>query len=243
MIKIKGVSKEFKQKKIKIQALRAVSMEIRRLEFFGIVGASGSGKSTLLKLINGLDDLTAGEILIDGDSLKDINKKERRRKIQTIGMIFQQFNLLQNLTVRQNVGLPLKVQGKKNPQKVKEMLAFVGMEEHINNYPSQLSGGQKQRVAIARALTTAPSILLCDEPTSALDEHNGHEVMKLLKKTQEEFGTTIVFVSHELELIKQWCNRAAILEEGRLLAIVDVSKNQVVNSETSYYQKAMDYLT
>ena len=169
--------------------------------------------------------------------------KKKRHMIQDIGMVFQQFNLLQNVTVKKNVELPLKIQGKKDESIVEEMLNFVGMLEHKDKYPSQLSGGQKQRVAIARALTTKPSILLCDEPTSALDEHNGHEVMKLLKKTQNELGTTIVFVSHELEVIKRWCDRAAIMEKGEILSIVDVANSTIEEDEASYFERAVWYLS
>ena len=157
--------------------------------------------------------------------------------------VFQQFNLLQNMTVKKNVSLPLKIQGKVDEQIVDDMLSFVGMTEHKDKYPSQLSGGQKQRVAIARALTTKPSILLCDEPTSALDEHNGNEVMKLLKKTQNELGTTIVFVSHELEVIKRWCDRAAIMENGQVLSVVDVANTIVEEEDTTYFERAVWYLS
>src|SRR5699024_6627857 len=163
-------------------------------EFFGLVGVSGSGKSTLLRIINGLEIPTKGKISLNNNQLEEKMTKKKRHMIQDIGMVFQQYNLLQNVTVKKNVKLPLKIQGKKDESIGEEMLNFVSILEHKDKYSSQLSGGQKQRVAIARALTTKPSILLCDEPTSALDEHNGHEVMKLLKKTQNELGTTIVFV-------------------------------------------------
>ena len=243
MILLEHVSKEFTQKNNKVAALSDVSLEIKKNEFFGLVGASGSGKSTLLRLINGLEEPTKGNIIIDGKKLEQKMTKEKRQTIQDISMVFQQFNLLQNLTVQKNIELPLKIQGKSDDKIVEEMLLFVGMEEHKDKYPSQLSGGQKQRVAIARALTTKPSILLCDEPTSALDEHNGHEVMKLLKKTQIALGTTIVFVSHELDIIKNWCERAAIMETGEILSVVYVKKEEQTTEDVSYFEKALRYLS
>ncbi len=243
MIQLDNISKEFTQKNHQVMALTDITLEIKANEFFGLVGVSGSGKSTLLRLVNGLEEPTSGTIKINQEELTKQMTKKKRDMIQKISMVFQQFNLLQNLTVQKNVELPLKVQGKSDGKIVSDMLDFVGMTEHKHKYPSQLSGGQKQRVAIARALTTRPKILLCDEPTSALDEHNGHEVMKLLKKAQTEFGTTIVFVSHELEVIKRWCDRAAIMESGKILSIVTVNKSDHIEDTTSYVEKAVRYLS
>lgn len=243
MILLENISKEFTQKNHQVLALSDISLKIKKNEFFGLVGVSGSGKSTLLRIINGLEIPTKGSISLDDTLLEEKMTHKKRQMIQDIGMVFQQFNLLQNVTVKKNVELPLKIQGKKDESIVEEMLNFVGMLEHKEKYPSQLSGGQKQRVAIARALTTKPSILLCDEPTSALDEYNGHEVMKLLKRTQKELGTTIVFVSHELEVIKRWCDRAAIMENGKVLSIVDVANSTIEEDETSYFERAVWYLS
>ncbi|MEG0284935.1 MAG: ATP-binding cassette domain-containing protein [Vagococcus sp.] len=243
MISLENISKEFTQKDHQVLALSDISLEIVKNEFFGLVGVSGSGKSTLLRIINGLEVPTSGKISLNGDYLEEKMTKKKRQMIQNISMVFQQFNLLQNMTVKKNVSLPLKIQGKVDEQIVDDMLSFVGMTEHKDKYPSQLSGGQKQRVAIARALTTKPSILLCDEPTSALDEHNGNEVMKLLKKTQNELGTTIVFVSHELEVIKRWCDRAAIMENGQVLSVVDVANTVVEEEDTTYFERAVWYLS
>lgn len=243
MIKLNEVSKDFLQGKETVTALTDVSLTINKMAFFGLVGESGSGKSTLLRLINGLERPTTGEIMIEGKNLLHTTEKEKRKLIQKMAMIFQQFNLLQNLTVKQNVSLPLKIQGRKDDVIVEKMLAFVGMKEQMDKYPSQLSGGQKQRVAIARALTLKPDILLCDEPTSALDAKNSQEVMRLLKKAQIEFKTTIVLVSHELPLIKQWCDQAGIMENGRLLSVVTVTQeNQQIQKE-NYYERALEYLT
>lgn len=242
MITIQNVTKEFKQDNQLVTALNDVSFKVGKNEFFGLVGESGSGKSTLLKLLNFLEKPTAGVITLLGKSTSHLKAKEAREMVQQTSMIFQQFNLLQNLTVKQNVSLALTVQGKNNEPLISEMLEFVGMLDYIEKYPSQLSGGQKQRVAIARALVTNPAILLCDEPTSALDSQNSFEVMKLLKKVQEEFDTTIIFVSHELELIKQWCDRAAIMEKGKLLDVIKVTKEAITNENKNYYEQVVDYL-
>ncbi|MGX7014891.1 methionine ABC transporter ATP-binding protein [Vagococcus silagei] len=243
MIEFINVSKDYLQTNIKIKALQSISLTIKQSEFFGLVGTSGSGKSTLLRLINGLEKPTSGELFIEEQSLTSLKKSQKREMVQQMGMIFQHFNLLQNKTVAQNVALSLKVQGIKDTSIVLEMLKFVGMEELCNKYPSQLSGGQKQRVAIARALATKPKILLCDEPTSALDEHNSVEIMALLKKIQVEYGTTIVFVSHELELIKAWCDRAGIMENGEILSVVEVVHQTKTTQTDSYYERALEYLT
>ena len=242
MIELKNVSKIYQQNKKNITALNSVSLSIKKNEFFGLVGESGSGKSTLLKLMNRLEVPTAGEILINGQSLNQMNEQTVRKMVQKTAMIFQQFNLLQNQTVKQNVSLPLKLQGKKDDELVANVLEFVGMTPFQDKYPVQLSGGQKQRVAIARALVTKPDILLCDEPTSALDSQNSFEVMKLLKQVQIDFGTTVIFVSHELPLIKQWCQRAGIMEKGDLLAVIEVEPAEVVTHSANYYEQVVEYL-
>lgn len=242
MIEFIQVDKVYPAKEQGKQALQSISLKIEKGEVFGIVGQSGSGKSTLLRLINQIESQTAGKILIAGQEIEHLNHKDLQTLRQKIGFIFQQFNLLNNLTVRQNVALPLKIQGHSNPQKVGEMLAFVNLESKGEQYPQQLSGGEKQRVAIARALSFAPEILLCDEPTSALDEHHSQEVIALLKKIQREFQTTIVVVSHEFNVIKELCQRAAILAEGQLLEIVDVSPPEVSHVYDSYYERARENL-
>ncbi|MGX7030736.1 methionine ABC transporter ATP-binding protein [Vagococcus zengguangii] len=242
MIELKNISKIYQQNQKNITALNSVSLRIKPNEFFGLVGESGSGKSTLLKLMNRLEVPTSGDILINGQSLNQMNEQELRKMVQKTAMIFQQFNLLQNQTVKQNVKLPLKLQGKSDDALVANVLEFVGMTPFQDKYPVQLSGGQKQRVAIARALVTKPDILLCDEPTSALDSQNSFEVMKLLKQVQTEFGTTVIFVSHELPLIKQWCQRAGIMEKGNLLAVIEVEPEEVVTQSANYYQQVVEYL-
>ncbi|MGX6961539.1 methionine ABC transporter ATP-binding protein [Vagococcus xieshaowenii] len=242
MIELKNISKIYQQNQKSITALNSVSLHIKPNEFFGLVGESGSGKSTLLKLMNRLEVPTSGDILINGQSLNQMNEQEVRKMVQKTAMIFQQFNLLQNQTVKQNVKLPLKLQGKSDDKLVANVLEFVGMTPYQDKYPVQLSGGQKQRVAIARALVTKPDILLCDEPTSALDSQNSFEVMKLLKQVQTEFGTTVIFVSHELPLIKQWCERAGIMEKGNLLAVIEVEPEEVVTQSANYYEQVVEYL-
>ena len=153
-----------------------------------------------------------------------MRERERRQMRHRIGMVFQSFNLLSNRTVAQNVELPLRLQRRKNPELVAELLDYVGLADRAKHFPAQLSGGQKQRVAIARALITQPTLLLCDEPTSALDERTTADILRLLAATRDDFGTTIALVTHELAAVKTICDRAVILERGQLKAVVPVAK-------------------
>ena len=244
MITFQNVAKQFSQGPTSTSALSSLSLTIDEAEIFGILGESGSGKSTLLRLINRIEEPTSGEILINGQSYNQLKGKEQQRYRQQTAMIFQQFNLLNNLTVAQNVALPLKLQKKHQPEKIEELLKFVNMWDKQGAYPKQLSGGQKQRVAIARALTTDPQILLCDEPTSALDEQHSNEIIQLLKHINQQFKTTIVIVSHEFQVIRQLCQRGAILEEGKLLDVVQI-KPLTTDHKTysSYYQRALEQLS
>jgi D-methionine transport system ATP-binding protein len=211
MIEVKNVSKVYQD-----TVLNQVSLTIGD-EVVGIVGKSGSGKSTLLRLLNLIESPTTGEIIIDGVNSTMLTKKSRRKQQQDIAMVFQQFNLLHNLTVYENVFLPLKLAGK-SADKVMETLEFVGMADKASAYPAMLSGGEKQRVAIARALVKEPKILLCDEPTSALDEDTKDDVLALLQKVRGTFHPSIVFVSHELSAVKQICERVYVMEQGQIVA-------------------------
>lgn len=217
MIEIQNVSHYYPEK-----ALDQIDLTIEDHEIFGIVGESGAGKSTLLRLLNLLERPSEGKLLLAGTDVWQLSDKQRRAIKQTIGMVFQQYHLLHNRTIAENVGLPLKLLGKADPAKSQQLLEFVGLGDKAKSYPSQLSGGQKQRAAIARALITEPKIILCDEPTSALDEKNTLEILKLLKKVHATFQPTILFVSHELAAVKFLCQRAAVLEAGRLQAITAV---------------------
>lgn len=242
MISVKQVTKVYQQKQASQSAVENVSFEVAAHEIFGIIGESGSGKSTLLRMINTLEKPDKGTILIDNIAVNQLSKQEQRQQRKRIGMIFQQFNLLENLTVYENVALPLKLEKIKEPQRVAEALAFVQLSEKVQAYPKQLSGGEKQRVAIARAIITRPEILLCDEPTSALDGHHAEGIIQLLKRINQEFGTTTVIVSHELSLIQQLCQRTAVLEKGKLLAVFDVKAPEATTAFTSYYQRIKERL-
>lgn len=243
MIKLEAVTKYYKQEQHLKKALSSISLEIPTNTSFGIVGPSGSGKSTLLRLINQLEKANSGNIYLDGLDIATLSPKEQRLNRQKIGMIFQQFNLLNNKTVYDNVALPLKLQGKANSQIVNEMMDFVKISDLSQQYPQQLSGGQKQRVAIARALSFRPAILLCDEPTSALDEQHTEEISQLLKQVQQTFQTTLVIVSHEFSVIKHLCQQAAILEKGILLDVVNVTESINQLSYDSYYDRALESLS
>ena len=220
MIKIANVQKSFNNTEV----LKDISFEIEDGEIFGIIGQSGAGKSTLLRCINGLESYNAGSITV-GNSLVDIKDKKNLRSLQKkMGMIFQSFNLLERLDVYQNVALPMKFWGLPTntpaaKEKIMNLIRLVGLEEKIHAKPRELSGGQKQRVAIARALVLDPEILLCDEATSALDPEITKGILALLQKINREMGITIVVVTHQMEVVKQICQRVAFLNKGHVLAI------------------------
>lgn len=203
------------------EILHDISVEIDEQDIYGLLGVSGAGKSTLLRCINGLESYEAGSLKVDGIEVKDLNEKELREFRKNIGMIFQHFSLLERDTVYENVALPMKCWGyKKNTieRKVKELLELVELEDKIDSKPRELSGGQKQRVAVARALTLEPKILLCDEATSALDPNITNSILELLKRINKELGITMVVVTHQMNVVKQVCNKMAILSKGRLEA-------------------------
>ena len=220
MIEIRNVKKTFNRTEV----LKNVSIDIQDGEIFGIIGQSGAGKSTLLRCINGLESYNRGEILVDGQ-LVDVRKKKELRLLQKrMGMIFQGFNLLERLDVYHNVELPLKFWGlptgtPEAKAKIMNLIRLVGLEEKITAKPRELSGGQKQRVAIARALVLDPEILLCDEATSALDPEITKGILALLQKINREMGITIVVVTHQMEVVKQICQRVAFLSNGNVLAV------------------------
>lgn len=218
-------------------ALQDISFSVKKGEIVGIVGKSGSGKSTLLRLLNLLETPTEGRLLLDDRDVTKLHKKEIQEQKQKIGMVFQQYNLLSNLTVWENVMLPLKLLKTKNSERVQELLNFVGMAHKAESYPAQLSGGEKQRVALARALTRNPDVLLCDEATSSLDEENTEDVIRLLQRIHQEFPVTIFFVSHELDTVKKLCERVLVMEDSRLLGSLknDISYSDKI--DTSYFEK------
>jgi len=242
MITFEQVTKSYTHHGTIITALDKVDLQIQEHELFGVIGESGSGKSTLLRMINTLEQPSQGVVKVAGTDLLQLSEAEKRRSRKQIGMIFQQFNLLHNQTVSENVGLPLRLNKTYEQQQVQEVLKFVRLSDKVEHYPSQLSGGEKQRVGIARALITQPKILLCDEPTSALDGQNAYDIMELLRKINQTFGTTMVIVSHELSLIKQLCDRTAILEKGKVVETMTISKDNQQQQFGSYYERVRESL-
>lgn len=230
MIEFQHLTKVF-EGKTEVHALHDVSLSIEKGDIYGIIGYSGAGKSTLVRMINALELPTSGKVLVDGQDLSALNEKELRTLRKSIGMIFQQFNLLNSKTIYDNVAIPLRLNGVPKAEiekRVNELLQFVGLSEKKKAYPDQLSGGQKQRVGIARALATNPKILLCDEATSALDPKTTESILALLKKINEEMGVTIVVITHEMNVIRQICNKVAVMDYGKVVEsgqVVDVFTN------------------
>ena len=220
VIEIKDLTKKFEVEGVTITALDGIDLSIEKGDVFGIIGMSGAGKSTLVRSINYLEKPTEGHVLIDGVNLADLSEKELRKKRAQIGMIFQNFNLLEQKNVIDNVCFPLEISGIKKKQariKARELLKLVGLEDKERSYPSQLSGGQKQRVAIARALATNPEILLCDEATSALDPQTTSSILSLLRRINEDMGITIVIITHQMSVVTDVCKKVAIIDSGRLV--------------------------
>ena len=243
MIEFKNVSKSFTSKDGPLRAIKNVSFSIEDNEIFGIIGESGAGKSTLLRFINALETPSEGSVEVNGTNVAELNNRDLRLFKKNIGMIFQQFNLLGNKTVEENILLPLELHRYEDALDLDEILKFVGLEDKRNSYPSELSGGQKQRVGIARGLITRPQILLCDEPTSALDEITKREIVDLLARVSKKFDITILIVTHELDIVKDLCDRVAILEEGELVDVLEISrKMDVLRSDISYQQLAREVL-
>ena len=219
MIKVEHANKTFSGKYGKVHALQDVSIHVEKGDIYGIIGFSGAGKSTLIRLVNGLETLDSGTVTVHGEELGSLKKPQLRKLRRKIGMVFQQFNLLESKTVYHNIALPLileKVPKAEIDKKVKEVLRFVELEDKKDVYVSQLSGGQKQRVGIARALTTTPDILLCDEATSALDPQTTEAILKLLKKINREMGVTILLITHQMQVVQMICNK---VEAGSVLDV------------------------
>lgn len=219
-IEIRNLTKRFEVKGMTVTALDNISLGIEKGDIFGIIGMSGAGKSTLVRSINFLERPTDGQVFIDGVDLATLSEKELRKKRSEIGMIFQNFNLLEQKTALDNICFPLEIAGMKRSEakkKARQLLATVNLAEKERSYPSQLSGGQKQRVAIARALATGPKILLCDEATSALDPQTTDSILSLLRKINEDLGITIVIITHQMSVVTQVCKKVAIIDNGVLV--------------------------
>ena len=220
MIELKDISVTFHQPDRQINAVKDVNLTIDKGDIYGIVGFSGAGKSTLVRVINLLQRPTSGEVIIKGENITNLKGKDLRRKRQSIGMIFQHFNLMASRTIFDNVDFSLKYSGKskqERKEKVTELLELVGLSDKHDAYPSQLSGGQKQRVAIARALVNDPEILLCDEATSALDPKTTLQILSLLKELNKRLNLTIVLITHEMQVVKEICNKVAVMENGEIV--------------------------
>lgn len=225
MITIQNLSKDYQTKNGTVKGVDNVSLSVSKGEIFGIVGYSGAGKSSLLRCINLLERPTKGSILVEGVDLTKLKNDELRLARLKIGMIFQHFYLISQKTVFENVAFALKaakVDKSQVQERVEELLKRVGLADKRDVYPSQLSGGQKQRVAIARALANNPTVLLCDEATSALDPTTTKSILNLLKKINQELRITIVLITHEMNVVKEICNRMAIMQDGKVIEEGDV---------------------
>lgn len=231
MISLKGINKTFYTKDKEVKALQNINLEVAQGDIFGVIGYSGAGKSTLIRIINLLEKPDTGTVMVNGTNLLDIPNRQLREIRSNIGMIFQQFNLMNSIDVYSNIAAPLKnqkVSKKVINEKVDDMLNLVGLADKKHAYPNQLSGGQKQRVAIARALSSNPQILLCDEATSALDPNTTQSILQLLREIHDKLGITIVIITHQMEVVKSICNRVAIMENGEIVEqgdIVDIFTN------------------
>ena len=231
MIQLREVRKVFNRDKTKIEALKGINLTVNQGDIFGVIGFSGAGKSTLIRLVNYLEIPTSGDVIVNGRNLKELSSSELRDLRKKIGMIFQHFNLLESKTIFQNISIPLilnKVPKDEIKKRVYELLEFVGLENRANAYPSELSGGQKQRVGIARALATNPLILLCDEATSALDPQITQSILGLLKKVNKKYNITILMITHEMNVIREICNRVAVIEQGQVIEqgrLIDIFAN------------------
>ena len=213
MIKLLNIVKNYGD----VHALKGIDLEIKRGEIYGIIGLSGAGKSTLVRCINMLERPTSGEVIVDGKDMTKLSESELRDARKNIGMIFQHFNLLSSATVYENIAFPLtlsKTSSEEIKKKVSPLLELVGLKEKANQYPAQLSGGQKQRVGIARALASDPKILLCDEATSALDPQTTKSILALIKDINKKLALTVVVITHEMQVIKEICDKVAVISEG-----------------------------
>ncbi len=217
MINIQNLQKSYGDTKV----LQDINVDIDKGDIYGLVGVSGAGKSTLLRCINGLENYEGGSLKVNNIEVNSLTEKELKKFRRKIGMIFQHFSLLERKTVYDNIALPMQCWGYNKSEidtKIKELLTLVELGDKINSKPRELSGGQKQRVAIARALTMDPEILLCDEATSALDPSITSSILSLLRKINKEMGITIIVVTHQMNVVKQVCNKMAILRKGKLEA-------------------------
>lgn len=233
MIEIKNLAKEFISSNSRKEVLNNLSFKINKGKIYGIIGPSGAGKSTILNILAGLIKPDNGEVFVEGENIIELDNNQLRSYQKNIGMVFQDYNLLSNLTVLQNIALPLKlakVKKEVREQEARKVLEFVNLSEEENSYPSQLSGGMKQRVAIARAIITKPKILLLDEVTSALDQETANVIIKLLKKINYDLGITILLVSHDLLTVKKLCEYVFVLNDGKIVDELELTSDEILGS-------------
>lgn len=226
IIQLKGMGKEFRTANGPVVALDDINLDIVEGEVFGIIGLSGAGKSTLVRCINLLEVPTSGEVVFQGKNLAALPDAGKRKARQSMGMIFQQFNLLAQRNVLKNVCFPLEIAGitkERARARAMELLELVGLADRANAFPAQLSGGQKQRVAIARAIATNPKVLLCDEATSALDPNTTKSILTLLKQINRDLGITVIVITHEMTVIEAICDRVAIIDQSKIAEVGRVS--------------------
>ncbi|RXT15208.1 methionine ABC transporter ATP-binding protein [Ammoniphilus sp. CFH 90114] len=220
MIVIKNLYKTYEQNGRNVEAVKNVSLEIKKGEIFGVIGFSGAGKSSLIRCVNLLETPSSGSVMVNGVEMTNLSERNLREARRKIGMIFQHFNLLSSSTVFENIAAPLELANTPKhiiEKKVNELLGLVGLSDKGASYPSQLSGGQKQRVAIARALANDPEILLCDEATSALDPQTTDSILDLLLDINKKFQITIMLITHEMHVIKKICDHVAVMENGQVV--------------------------
>ena len=246
MITLENVNKIYSNG---LHAVKDVNLKVNEGDIFGIIGLSGAGKSSLIRLINRLEEPTSGKILINGEDILSLNKTQLLERRKKIGMIFQHFNLLSSRTVEENVAFALEIANwnkKDIGKRVSELLEIVGLSDKAKYYPSQLSGGQKQRVSIARALANNPDILLSDEATSALDPKTTKSILELIKEIQEKFSLTVLMITHQMEVVKEICNKVAIMSDGRIIEqggvhhIFAEPKNEITKELISYVHQQAD---
>jgi len=217
MIQLSHIEKTYDSPSGPVKALKGIDLTIERGEIFGIIGLSGAGKSTLIRCINMLERPTAGKVIVNGQDMTAMSEKELRKARKNIGMIFQHFNLLSSATVYDNIAFPLRLSHTPEAEikkKVLPLLELVGLADKAHQYPSQLSGGQKQRVGIARALASEPKVLLCDEATSALDPQTTRSILELIQDINRKLSLTVVVITHEMQVIKDICDKVAVIENG-----------------------------
>lgn len=246
LIEFQQLRKVYESGGQQVAALNGIDLKINKGEIFGVIGFSGAGKSSLIRCVNLLERPTSGHVIVDGHDLTSLSVKEVRNVKKNIGMIFQHFNLLNSKTVFANVAMPLTLVNTPKDQikkRVHELLEFVGLADKADNYPDQLSGGQKQRIGIARALATQPSILLCDEATSALDPQTTSSILQLLKKINKEYNITILIITHEMSVIREICDRVAVIEDGKIIeegTVFDVFSSPTTSTARNFVSTVMN---